>query len=175
MEFTDLKFEQRIINPKTPFEEKMGIMAIHEFENGCKVSVVASDFAYCHPRKSLTESEEYDSFEVAFISPSGCFATSSIANIKEDILGWADRERITELLTIAEQYSFTEETDNELRKEDLDYLRTSINTIDSLAIEMSEMITDNDKEDEDGYDELRDAMDAMAEAVTNFQSFKGWI
>ena len=62
-----------------------------------------------------------------------------------------------------------------MNKEDLDYLRTSINTIDSLAIEMSEMITDNDKEDEDGYDELRDAMDAMAEAVTNFQSFKRWI
>ena len=62
-----------------------------------------------------------------------------------------------------------------MNKEDLEYLRTSINTIDSLAIEMSEMITDNDKEDEDGYDELRDAMDAMTEAVTNFQSFKGWI
>ena len=62
-----------------------------------------------------------------------------------------------------------------MNKEDLDYLRTSINTIDSLAVEMSEMITDNDKEDENGYDELRDAMDAMAEAVTNFQSFKGWI
>ena len=62
-----------------------------------------------------------------------------------------------------------------MNKEDLDYLRTSINTIDSLAVEMSEMITDNDKEDEDGYDELRDAMDAMAEAVTNFQSFKRWI
>jgi len=62
-----------------------------------------------------------------------------------------------------------------MNKEDLEYLRTSINTIDSLAVEMSEMITDNDKEDEDGYDELRDAMDAMAEAVTNFQSFKRWI
>ena len=62
-----------------------------------------------------------------------------------------------------------------MNREDLQYLRTTINTIDSLAIEMSEMITDNDKEDEDGYDELRDAMDAMAEAVTNFQSFKGWI
>ena len=61
-----------------------------------------------------------------------------------------------------------------MNKEDLDYLRTSINTI-GLAVEMSEMITDNDKEDEDGYDELRDAMDAMTEAVTNFQSFKGWI
>jgi hypothetical protein len=62
-----------------------------------------------------------------------------------------------------------------MNKEDLDYLRTSINTIDSLAVEMSEMITDNDKEYEDGYDELLEAMDSMAEAVTNFQSFKRWI
>ena len=62
-----------------------------------------------------------------------------------------------------------------MNKEDLDYLRTSINTIDSLAVEMSEMITDNNQEYDEGYDELRDAMDAMAEAVTNFQSFKGWI
>jgi hypothetical protein len=62
-----------------------------------------------------------------------------------------------------------------MNKEDLDYLRKSINTIDSLAVEMSEMITDNDKEYDEGYDELLDAMDAMAEAVTNFQSFKGWI
>ena len=62
-----------------------------------------------------------------------------------------------------------------MNKEDLNYLRTSINTIDSLAIEMSEMITDNNQEYDEGYDELRDAMDAMAEAVTNFQEFKGWI
>ena len=62
-----------------------------------------------------------------------------------------------------------------MNKEDLDYLRTSINTIDSLAVEMSEMITDNNQEYDEGYDELRDAMDAMAEAVTNFQSFKRWI
>tara|TARA_R110000751_G_scaffold83052_1_gene166893 strand:- start:993 stop:1181 length:189 start_codon:yes stop_codon:yes gene_type:complete len=62
-----------------------------------------------------------------------------------------------------------------MNKEDLDYLRTSINTIDSLAVEMSEMITDNDKEYDEGYDELHTAMVEMAEAVTNFQSFKGWI
>ena len=62
-----------------------------------------------------------------------------------------------------------------MNKEDLEYLRTSINTIDSLAVEMSEMITDNDKAYEDGYDELLEAMDSVAEAVTNFQSFKRWI
>ena len=62
-----------------------------------------------------------------------------------------------------------------MNKEDLDYLRTSINTIDNLANEMSEMITDNNQEYEDGYDELHTAMEAMTEAVTNFQSFNGWI
>ena len=62
-----------------------------------------------------------------------------------------------------------------MNKEDLDYLRTSINTIDSLAVEMSEIITHYDKEYEDGYDELLEAMDLVAEAVTNFQSFKEWI
>ena len=62
-----------------------------------------------------------------------------------------------------------------MNKEDLDYLRTSINTIDSLAVEMSEIITHYDKEYEDGYDELLEAMDSVAEAVTNFQSFKRWI
>tara|TARA_R110001632_G_scaffold210752_1_gene335956 strand:- start:258 stop:446 length:189 start_codon:yes stop_codon:yes gene_type:complete len=62
-----------------------------------------------------------------------------------------------------------------MNREDLQYLRTSINTIDMLVNEMSEMITDNDNEYDDGYDALHTAMVEMAEAVTNFQSFKGWI
>ena len=62
-----------------------------------------------------------------------------------------------------------------MNKEDLDYLRTTINTIDSLANEMSEMINDNEKEYDDGYDVLLEAMESMTEAVTNFQEFKVWI
>lgn len=62
-----------------------------------------------------------------------------------------------------------------MNREDLQYLRTTINTIDSLANEMSEMITDNDNEYDEGYDELHTALQSMTEAVTNFQEFKGWI
>ena len=62
-----------------------------------------------------------------------------------------------------------------MNKEDLDYLRTTINTIDSLANEMSEMINDSNNEYDDGYDVLLEAMESMTEAVTNFQEFKGWI
>jgi hypothetical protein len=44
-----------------------------------------------------------------------------------------------------------------------------------LVDEMSEMITDSNNEYDEGYDELHTAMVEMAEAVTNFQEFKGWI
>ena len=62
-----------------------------------------------------------------------------------------------------------------MNKEEKEYLRTSINTIDGIASEIADIINDNDKGYDEGYAELLEMMESMADAVTEFQSFKGWI
>jgi hypothetical protein len=62
-----------------------------------------------------------------------------------------------------------------MTNEDLEYLRTTISTIDGLANEVSEIIRDNNKEDEYGYTWLLEKLEDTIQSITTFQEFKEWI
>jgi hypothetical protein len=95
MKFDDLVFEER------PYED--GIQAKYEFSNGCRVSVVAGDFAYCEPRKNLKTQREYKNFEIAVLEGTE-FVTRRYfkKNIGDDVVGFMSREEITALLEAIE-------------------------------------------------------------------------
>ena len=64
---------------------------------------------------------------------------------------------------------------NIMNTEDLQHVRSTINTIDSLSIEIMELITDHEEFLPSRFAELSEALEATANAVTEFQEQQEWI
>ena len=90
--FNDLQFKEKEIG---------GIGAHHKFDNGFIISVQAGYGMYSTPRKDLTSSDDFKTFEVAVFSPNGDWATQQFfPNHNDDVLGWQSRGDINSLMLL---------------------------------------------------------------------------
>jgi|CoawatStandDraft_6_1074263.scaffolds.fasta_scaffold61986_2 hypothetical protein len=82
--FADIKWKSHKSDPKA-------IQGLLPLSGGAELSVVAGDWMYCTPKKSLGNPDLHSSFEIAFFDKDGDFIN--------DILGWQTREDINALLS----------------------------------------------------------------------------
>jgi len=83
-----------------------GLNAKLKFDNGFTLSVVAGTSAYSTPREALPSPELFQAFEVAVFAPNGDWATRDFfPDHDDDVLGWQDRDEITELMSRIQQHN----------------------------------------------------------------------
>ena len=70
-------------------------------------------------------------------------------------------------------------SNNIMNDDDLQHIRTTVNKIDSLSIEIMELIVDFQRNEDDYFDscysELAEALEDVTNAVTEFQEQQEWI
>lgn len=86
--FADIKWKSHKSDPKA-------IQGLLSLSGGAELSVVAGDWMYSTPKKSLGNPDLHSSFEVAVIDQNGDFEV-----LGDDlVLGWQSRDDINALLS----------------------------------------------------------------------------
>tara|TARA_B100000900_G_scaffold347796_1_gene313144 strand:+ start:244 stop:558 length:315 start_codon:yes stop_codon:yes gene_type:complete len=95
--FKDIKFETH--------PHSGGWAGNLKFHNGVRMSIVCGDFAYCTPKLTLKNVEEYSSFEVALLDSTNEFCTKKIIpEAEDDVIGWASPKNIEEIISKIETF-----------------------------------------------------------------------
>lgn len=90
MAFNNLEFKKH--------RNGSGYQSLYKFDNGYTLSVVCGEHYYCTPKLSLPEANRYSSFEIAVLDKEDKFCTSDFIKVDDQVAGWINREKITEVM-----------------------------------------------------------------------------
>ena len=76
-----------------------GVRALHKFDNGFELSIVAGEGLYSSPRENNTDPDFFSSFEIAVFNNKGNFTREFFPeDHNDDVMGWQSRADINTLM-----------------------------------------------------------------------------